>query len=73
MDKYFRCIDKIIKMGKIPARIKFILKDVQDLRTNKWVPRLRPMMPCSPQLHTIDQVLLAFLYLFVGSWVLTRR
>lgn len=42
----------IIKKGKISARIKFMLQDVQDLRSNQWVPRVRQ----DKQLKTIDQV-----------------
>ena len=52
MDAYFRRIDEIIKKGRICARIKLILKDVQDLRDNDWVPRARQ----DKQLKTIDQV-----------------
>ena len=49
---YFKRMTEIIKKGKIPARIKFLLQDVQDLRENSWVPRLRQ----DKQLKTIDQV-----------------
>ena len=43
---------EIIKKSKIPARIKFLLQDVQDMRENSWVPRVRQ----DKQLKTIDQV-----------------
>ena len=39
-------------MGKVPARIKFMLQDVQELRGNNWVPRQRQ----EESLKTIDQV-----------------
>ena len=41
MDAYFKRITDIIKKGKIPACIKFMLQDVQELRDNEWVPRVR--------------------------------
>lgn len=39
MDQLFCRISEIIKKGRIPLRIKFILQDVQELRANKWIPR----------------------------------
>ena len=53
MDVYFKRISDIIKKGKIPSRIKFMLQDVQDLRGNNWVPRVRQQ---AMQLKTVDQV-----------------
>ena len=52
IDSYFTRINEIIKKGKVPARIKFMLQDVQELRGNKWVPRVRQ----EQSLKTIDQV-----------------
>lgn len=52
MDAYFARIADIIKKGKIPVRIKFMLQDVQEMRDNGWVPRVRQ----DKQLKTIDQV-----------------
>ena len=52
IDAYFKRITDIIKKGKIPARIKFMLQDVQELRENNWIPRVRQ----DQQLKTIDQV-----------------
>ena len=52
IDGYFTRISDIIKKGKIPARIKFMLQDVQELRRNEWVPRLNQ----TSTLKTIDQV-----------------
>ena len=39
MDAWFLRVADIIKKGKISPRIKFTLKDVQELRENGWVPR----------------------------------
>ena len=52
MDQYFARISEIVKKGKIPLRIKFVLQDVQELRANDWIPRQR----CEDSLKTIDQV-----------------
>ena len=53
MDQLFTRISEIIEKGKIPLRIKFLLQDVQELRTNKWIPRRRHQ---DFSLKTIDQV-----------------
>ena len=53
IDQYFNRIAEIIKKGKVPARIRFMLQDVQDLRTNNWVQRSRQ----ESSLKTIDQVM----------------
>lgn len=52
IDQYFNRIAEIIKKGKVPARIRFMLQDVQDLRANSWVQRSRQ----ESSLKTIDQV-----------------
>lgn len=52
MDAYFARIADILKKGKIPVRIKFMLLDVQEMRLNGWIPRVRQ----DKQLKTIDQV-----------------
>lgn len=52
IDQYFNRIAEIIKKGKVPARIRFMLQDVQDLRANNWVQRSRQ----ESSLKTIDQV-----------------
>ncbi len=52
MDTYFKRINDIIKKDKIPARVRFMLQDVIELRKNCWVPRVRQ----DQQLKTIDQV-----------------
>ncbi len=52
IDAYFNRISEIIKKGKISARIKFLLQDVQELRNVNWVPRTRQ----DQGLKTIDQV-----------------
>ena len=38
MEQYFDQIDKIIAARKISFRVLFILRDVVELRANKWVP-----------------------------------
>ena len=53
IDTYFNRITEIIKKGKIPARIKFMLQDVCELRHNNWVTRSRQ----EQGLKTIDQVI----------------
>ena len=60
MDVYFKRISDIIKKGKIPSRIKFMLQDVQDLRGNSWVPRVRQ----DKQLKTTDQEMIQ---LYLGA------
>ena len=40
MDQYLERIKKIQIQRDLPIRIKFILQDIIDLRTNHWVPRL---------------------------------
>ena len=52
MDQYFTRISEIIKKGKIPLRIKFMLQDVQDLRANDWITH----QGHEDSLKTIDQV-----------------
>ena len=52
IDKYFERMAEIIKKGRVPPRIKFMLQDVQDLRANNWVQRSRQ----ESSLKTIDQV-----------------
>lgn len=39
MDQYFGRMAKMVENHDLPARIKFMLKDVIDLRNNGWVPR----------------------------------
>lgn len=39
MDQYFQHIEKIITKKKISSRIKFLVKDIFDLRASNWVPR----------------------------------
>ncbi len=58
LDAYFKRISDIVKKGEIPARIKFMLQDVQELRDHMWVPRERQ----DQQLKTIDQV---YIYIYI--------
>eukprot|EP00118_Oscarella_pearsei_P028776 m.2894 g.2894 ORF g.2894 m.2894 type:complete len:1405 (+) comp8958_c0_seq1:204-4418(+) len=39
MDQYFGRIKKLIENKKIPSRVRFMLQDLADLRSNKWIPR----------------------------------
>ncbi len=50
---YFKRINDIIKKGNIPARVRFMLQDVIELRGNCWIPRSQQ----DQQLKTIDQVI----------------
>ncbi|CAF1033586.1 unnamed protein product [Adineta ricciae] len=40
MDQYLERIKKIQNQKDLPLRIKFILQDIVDLRSNNWTPRL---------------------------------
>ncbi|CAF0982846.1 unnamed protein product [Rotaria sordida] len=40
MDQYLERIKKIQTQKDLPLRIKFILQDIVDLRSNHWIPRL---------------------------------
>ncbi|XP_045163531.2 eukaryotic translation initiation factor 4 gamma 3-like [Mercenaria mercenaria] len=51
MNQYFQQIGKIVNEKKTSPRVRFILLDVMDLRTNKWVPRRVDNSP-----KTIDQI-----------------
>ena len=39
VDGYFATVEKLSRSGKLPARIRFLLRDLLDLRANKWIPR----------------------------------
>ncbi|XP_061684261.1 eukaryotic translation initiation factor 4 gamma 1-like isoform X4 [Syngnathoides biaculeatus] len=51
MDHYFNQMEKVIKEKKTNSRIRFMLRDVVDLRRNNWVPRRSDQGP-----KTIDQI-----------------
>ena len=51
IDQYFEQINKIIEERKLSSKIKFVLKDVIELRENNWVPRHGDRNP-----KTIDQI-----------------
>lgn len=40
MDQYLERIKKIETQNDLPIRIKFILQDIVELRSNHWIPRL---------------------------------
>ena len=52
MEQYFEQIGKIIAAKKISLRVIFVLRDVVELRDNKWVPRRED----SYNPKTIDQI-----------------
>ncbi|RUS30690.1 hypothetical protein BC938DRAFT_479072 [Jimgerdemannia flammicorona] len=39
MDVYFDRMGDLLKNPKLPSRIKFMIQDVIDLRSSRWVPR----------------------------------
>lgn len=40
VESYFTSLEKLSKSGKLPSsRIRFLVRDLLDLRRNKWVPR----------------------------------
>ena len=39
MDQYFLRIERLSKNTTIASRVRFMLRDVVDLRANNWVPR----------------------------------
>ena len=51
MDQYFTRIQKIITEKKTVSRVCFMLRDVVDLRNNRWVPRRDESAP-----KTIHQI-----------------
>uniref|UniRef100_A0A8C5G9D2 MIF4G domain-containing protein n=1 Tax=Gouania willdenowi TaxID=441366 RepID=A0A8C5G9D2_GOUWI len=51
VDQCFQQMEKIIKERKTSSRIRFMMQDVLDLRTNNWVPRRVIQGP-----KTIDQI-----------------
>ena len=61
MDQYFERIRAIINNPKMPTRIKFLLQDVIEMRTNRWMPR-KLATPDGPR--TIQQVRQRFSFNF---------
>ncbi|CAM9356568.1 unnamed protein product, partial [Chrysoparadoxa australica] len=41
MKRYFKRMKKLSEMPELSARIRFALRDLIDLRSNKWAPRLK--------------------------------
>jgi len=39
MNQYFDRIEKLSESAELPARIRFMLQDVMELRRNQWIPR----------------------------------
>ncbi|XP_068699668.1 eukaryotic translation initiation factor 4 gamma 1-like isoform X2 [Montipora foliosa] len=51
VDQYFAQINKIILARKTSSRVRFMMQDIVDLRSNGWVPRREDNNP-----KTIDQI-----------------
>ena len=52
LSEYFKQMQQIAnKKGKVSSRIRFMLQDVIDLRSNKWIPRRDDSNP-----KTMDQI-----------------
>ncbi|XP_068754257.1 eukaryotic translation initiation factor 4 gamma 1-like isoform X2 [Montipora capricornis] len=51
VDQYFAHINKIISARKTSSRVRFMMQDIVDLRSNGWVPRREDNNP-----KTIDQI-----------------
>ena len=51
VDQYFAHINKIISARKTSFRVRFMMQDIVDLRSNGWVPRREDKNP-----KTIDQI-----------------
>lgn len=44
-EKYFNQFDKLSKSNKLPKRIFFMIKDLLDMRSNKWIARREKVKP----------------------------
>ena len=51
IDQYFQQLKNIIMSKKVSTRVVFLLRDVVELRENKWIPRREENYP-----KTIDQI-----------------
>ena len=51
VDQYFKQINKIISARITSSRVRFMMQDIVDLRSNGWVPRREDNNP-----KTIDQI-----------------
>ena len=38
-DHYFGKMEGLVKDKKVPARVRFLIQDVIDLRKSNWIPR----------------------------------
>jgi len=54
MGQYFDRIDVLSRAAELPARIRFMLDDVMELRENDWVPRQQKVNDIGPR--TISQM-----------------
>lgn len=53
MDQYFKRMEQFVVNPELPSRIRFMLQDVIELRSNGWAPR-KGRMDKGPR--TIQQV-----------------
>jgi len=44
LDKYFETAEKLASDQRLPSRIRFMLKDLIDLRKDKWRPRIQAVV-----------------------------
>ena len=51
VEGYFQRLQALTKNDKVPTRIRFLCRDVVDLRKNKWIPRREKL-----EAKTIEQV-----------------
>merc|ERR1719225_400603 len=50
-DHYFGKMEGLVKDKKVPARVRFLIQDVIDLRKSNWIPRREKAGP-----KTLDQI-----------------
>lgn len=51
MDQYFRYRNYVINEGEVSGTVKFLLRDLIELRMNNWVPRRQEEDPRTIQIH----------------------
>ena len=52
-DHYFGKMEGLVKDKKVPARVRFLIQDVIDLRKRNWIPRTQQQVWGHP-LITLD-------------------
>jgi translation initiation factor 4G len=68
MNQYFERMSMLAENQELPLRIRFMLRDVIELRRDKWVPRKATNTEGPMPIH---QVFYGFLYpeMIVVGWV----